>query len=129
MTLYENELGGRICVMGYSAYCMVDSLTRRKQIINVCDWLTDGKMRSRLLTDCLAAQYVRVDGARTMVTLASLSLDGIEKPQIAVYGAEKITWLGDKGNFVDLPVEKQGAYGVATLPDVLAFNTATVIAE
>lgn len=130
MTLYENELGGRVCVMGYSAFTMVDSCTRRRQLMNICDYLTRGTLRAKLLTDCLAAQYIRADGNRTMVTLASLSLDGIEKPKVAVYKAKSAVYLGDDGRFVPLVAEPCGDYGVFSLPvDIPAFDTATLIAE
>lgn len=104
--------------------------TRRRQLMNVCDYLTRGTLRAKLLTDCLAAEYVRTDGTRTMVTLANLSLDAIEQPQVAVYRAKSATYLGDDGNFVPLRVERRGEHGVFTLPaDVPAFDTATLLAE
>lgn len=130
-TLYENELGGRVWVMGYSAFTMVDSFTRRRQVANIADWMSHGKLRAKLVTDCLAACYIREgEDNGCMVTIASLSMDGITNPQIAVYGAKEATFLGDDGKFEKLCGTADGDYAVFTLPhDIAAFDTAVIIAK
>ena len=45
MTAYENELGGRVVVLGYAPWMFVHSVAKRAQLQNAADWITQGGSR------------------------------------------------------------------------------------
>jgi hypothetical protein len=48
MTAFANELGGRVVVMGYAPWIFVHSVSKREQLQNVADWLSDHRIPLRV---------------------------------------------------------------------------------
>ena len=63
MTAFENELGGRIVVMGYAPWIFLHSVGKRLQVQNAADWISRNRMP------------VRVDETVPLVSVARLSAD------------------------------------------------------
>lgn len=125
--LYENSLGGRVCVLGYAAFSKIDSYARLRQMRRVCRWLARENW-TQMETTCLAAQFLRTDGKRTMATLISLSLDMIPEAKYSIRGAKSVKCLKN-GQETQLSVSQQDGYGVVTLPALAPFETVTLLAD
>lgn len=63
MTAFENELGGRVVVMGYAQWIFLHSVGKRLQLQNVADWISRDTMP------------VRVDETVSLVSVARVAAD------------------------------------------------------
>jgi len=127
-TLYENKLGGRVCVLGYGAYQQIYSAARQSQMRNVATWLTKDAELTKFIEPCLAQQFVRTDGKRTMVTIVNLSLDIMESAPFGVRNGIKASMLYD-GNESVITATKHGSWGIFQLPRLLPLETCTLLVE
>lgn len=126
--LFENELGGRVCILGYAAYHKVDSYAKLLQMQRVCAWLAKGESLTKFYAPWLAAQFVRTDGKRTMATLVNLSLDPAESTEFGIKGAKTATLLY-RGEEMVLTAKERNGYGVFSVPQLLSLETAVLMAE
>ena len=125
--LYENSLGGRVCVLGYAAFSKIDSFARLRQMRRVAQWLA-GKTWTVMESTGLAAQFLRTNGSRTMATVINLSLDSAPPSDYGILGAKYVRCLRD-GEEQVLPVSHQNGYGMVKLPGLAPFETVTLLAE
>ena len=77
LTLYENELGGRVAVLGYDAWAFAGSRAKRTQLLNVADWASRGTVPLRIDRPLKVVPCVRMspDRKRFAVVLLNASLD------------------------------------------------------
>ena len=123
--LYENELGGRVCVFGYAAYQKIDSLGKLVQIRNVERFLTGNGELTWFIEPCLAAQFVRSNGKKTMATIINLSLDPLNNEHFSIRGAQKARLLKNGAeSYITADAD-----GVFSLPVLLPFETCTLLTE
>lgn len=125
-SLYENELGGRVCVLGYAAFHKIDSYARLRQMRNVAAWMARQQLTVMTATT-LAAQFVRTDGVRTMATVLNMSLDVKRRPNTAFSAAATARCLHN-GQETILTARAENGMGMFTLPELLPFETATLLA-
>lgn len=125
--LFENELGGRVCVLGYAAFHKIDSYARLHQMRRVAAWLAR-KEQTVMHAPNLAAQFVRTNGRQTMATVLNLSLDVSRPSEYAILGAKTARQLHN-GQQTVLTAREENGYGVFTLPPLLPFETVTLLAE
>lgn len=125
-SLYENELGGRVCVLGYAAYHKIDSFARLRQMRKVTAWLARTELTAMGSTS-LAAQFVRSNGSETMATIVNLSLDVAEPSEYRILGAKtaRCLYLGQE---TTCTAREENGFGVFTLPRLLPFETVTLLA-
>lgn len=130
-SLYHNEYGGRVCVLGYGAFTRVESPSRKLLMMRICDELTQDKMPVKVLDDCKAAVFVRSDesGEKTMVTFLNMSLDDTGSIRVAIRGARRIRLLAADGAETEMAVMGQGRYGVVAVPNTPAYETCVLLAE
>lgn len=76
-TLYENEAGGRVAVQGYSPWNHILTGVKRKQLLDVADWLTRDGMPVRIELTHRVMPIVKAspDGKHMFVMLINASLD------------------------------------------------------
>lgn len=117
-TLYENSLGGRICVLGYVPWKKNLSLCRRIQMMRICSYLTKGSLQAYIQDDCKASLFIRTNKERTktMAAFLNMSLDTRERTRIAVRNASEAYLLRDGGKEEKLSAQKDGDYGIFELP-------------
>lgn len=125
-TLFENELGGKVCVLGYGAFQGINSLGRMVQMRRIVDYMTDGKQLTKFVDPCLAQQFVLSDDNKTMATIINMSMDSMDQIRYAIRGAKQATVI-KQGIETMLEAEMQGDYGVFTIPYLEAFETCTFL--
>ncbi len=79
MTAFENELGGRVVVIGYAPWIFLHSVAKRRQLQNVADWLSRDRMPVRVDETVPLVSVARgsVDHERGGVALLNAGLDPI----------------------------------------------------
>lgn len=125
-SLYENALGGRICVLGYAAFHKIDSYARLRQMRNVAAWMAR-KQLTVMTATTLAAQFVRTDGVRTMATVLNMSLDVMQPAEYGILGAATAHCLHN-GQETILTARVENGMGMFTMPELLPFETVTLLA-
>ncbi|MFD0713823.1 hypothetical protein [Paenibacillus sp. GCM10027626] len=109
VTLYENELGGRVAVHGYAPWMSLYSEAERQQLIGVFDWLTRGSMpviASRSGLKIVPIMKASTDKSDAMVLLVNTSLDETGKFVAEIrMPAKQLYWLDKDGKTVPLAAE------------------------
>ena len=93
MTAHENELGGRVVVMGYYPWSQVHSLAKSSQMKAVVDWVSRGKMPAMVESYSKIVVWSRGRG----LVLLNASLDGAEKVTVRWKGAGGRVLLREMG--------------------------------
>lgn len=80
LTIFENRLGGRVAVSGYSPWFFLHSHAKRHQLIATCDWLTRGTLPVRVVDPAPITPYVRLSADRRhgVVVLWNTGLEHLE---------------------------------------------------
>ena len=127
-SLYENELGGRVCVMGYAPFLRPYDLARFRQLSEIFLWLGGDRVAARLLTPGKTALFVR-QGARGIgAAVMSLSLDGQERAEVAVRGASSGSLCTPDGP-LSVPCRKDGDWGVFDLGPLPPFEVRFLLTD
>jgi hypothetical protein len=126
-SLFENELGGRVCVLGYAPWRKALSLSRRIQMQRITDWLCNDSLEAKILTNIKGALFVRSnrEDTKTVVTFINTSVDPSGEIRIVLRNRNTARLLEDEGRETELGVESR----IITLPDTPAFETRVVLAE
>jgi hypothetical protein len=125
LTAYENELGGRVAVMGYAPWMFLHSAAKRYQLLNLADWLTRGRLPVRIYETVPLIPFVRLSPGRKRgaVVLLNSGLDTVEKATVEVRSPEIPVWMWTEGGVSQLePQVKSGGWQV-TLTDILPWTT------
>lgn len=94
MGIFENALGGRVCVSGYFPWTMLQELGKSTQIKRVFDWLANNQLPAFVKSYHRAHIWARIlpDG-RTAVALLNASLDRAEDLELILQGNGKTAQL------------------------------------
>ena len=84
MGIYENKLGGRICVAGYSPWVFLNSYSKANQYKNLIRWLAKGTIPAYVSSLHKANLWVRRDSVKSILTILSSSMDPAEKMTVNV---------------------------------------------
>ncbi len=85
MTLFKNELGGRVVVMGYFPWMQLHHLAKSTQMKSVCAWLADGRLPVVVDSFARVHLWVREQGPdRVACLLLNGSLDPAEELAVRV---------------------------------------------
>lgn len=91
VTAFENSLGGRVVVMGYSPWMFIHSAAKRRQLQNAADWISRTTVPVRIEPTVKLIPLVRLsaDRRRGAIVLLNASLDSIPlaKVHIRIPGA------------------------------------------
>lgn len=84
MTAFENELGGRVVVMGYAPWLFLHSVGKRLQLQNAADWLSRDRMPVRVEEPVRLLPVARVsaDRRRAAVMLLNAGMDAIPEATV-----------------------------------------------
>ncbi len=86
LSAFENELGGRVVVMGYAQWMFLQSVAKRAQLLNIADWLTRGALPVRIEQAVPLVPLVRMsaDRTRAAVVLLNAGLDPVDSAIVRV---------------------------------------------
>lgn len=112
MTAYENELGGRVVVMGYYPWSQVHSLAKSTQVKAVVDWVSRGKMPAMVESYAKVVAWRRGNG----LVLLNASLDAAKEVTVRWAGARgRVRMLEMGGSWQELAVSGDGRVKVPGL--------------
>jgi hypothetical protein len=123
--VYENSLGGRVAVMGYSAWGMIQTLAKSTQIKTLFRWLSHDRFPAYIDSFCGAALWVRTDAQGKMAfLLVNTSLDPAPALElVALTGGESLSVLHvDNRQATITSTRKDGPYDHYTLPALRAWE-------
>lgn len=86
MTAFENELGGRVVVMGYAPWLFLHSVGKRLQLQNVADWISRDTMPVRVEEPVRLVPVARMsaDRKRGAVMLVNAGMDPIAEATVHI---------------------------------------------
>ncbi len=121
MTAFENELGGRVVVMGYAPWIFLHSVGKRLQLQNVADWISRDTMPVRVdeTVPLVSVARVAADRQRGAVMLLNAGMDTISEATVHLrFPARRVHLLtiGRKGRV--LVVEPEATGSRITLKDI-----------
>lgn len=96
-SLFENELGGRVCVLGYAPFHMQNSRERVSQLAAICSWITKDKQSARLVTPGKTAFFVREAKDKVFAAVMNMTLDTEDIVEVAVRGNRQGYLCTEKG--------------------------------
>ena len=83
--IFENELGGRICVAGYYPWELQQSATKARQIRNIFRYLSKDQLPAFVTSHHRLHNWTRIlDGGRIATALINASLDELTDAVIAI---------------------------------------------
>jgi hypothetical protein len=121
MTAFENELGGRVVVMGYAPWLFLHSVGKRLQLQNAADWLSRNAMPVRVDETVPLVSVARVSADRRSgaVMLLNAGMDEISEATVHVRLASRsarVLTIGQAERALDLESAERG--GCITLRHV-----------
>ena len=121
MTAFENELGGRVVVMGYAPWIFLHSVGKRLQLQNVTDWLSRGSMPVRVdeTVPLLSVVRLSADRQRGAVLLLNAGMDEIGEATVHLRVAARrgrLLAIGQPER--DVALQPEGTGGCLTLRDI-----------
>lgn len=119
MGIFENRLGGRVCVSGYYPWDFVQTHAKSAQCRNIVRWLTRDRIPAYVCSLHKANLWVREDAAgRKILTLLTASMDAAQGLRLCVLTGSETLRITDK-SMRTAPVPSSdigGGYRMFTLP-------------
>ena len=126
MGIFENRLGGRVCVSGYYPFTMIDSLPKAAQIKNVFLWLSKKCLPAYIASFhkmAVWARRTRAGGPGALI--ANLSLDEAENARLALLskpGTDVVLVNAKAQQTILSPETRDGDYNFYVLPQIGALE-------
>ncbi len=130
MTGFENELGGRVVVMGYAPWIFLHSAGKRLQLQNVADWISHGTMPLRVDETVPLVSVVRIsaDRQRGAVLLLNAGMDEIPEANVQMRFATRqarLLAIGQDDRVLELQPGKTG--GRITLRNIPPWSSRVIL--
>ncbi len=129
VTLYENELGGRVCVLGYSAFRSLYSVAKYSQIQNITDYLLKGQRPVKINECCKASVVTRACDSGILCGITSLGVDILKDLQIEFKGKKQVFEICADGEKALEVVSQSNDATVCKINNVNPFETKVLIAK
>jgi len=116
MSAFENSQGGRVVVASYSPWWYLHFVSRRYQMLEIADWISDGKIPVKIVEPVRLTPYVRMnsEGTSGVIVLFNTGLSPIDVATVLIRARKKtsIRLLSvDKGPVMQL-FDGAGGWGV-----------------
>jgi hypothetical protein len=128
LTLYTNELGGRVAVCSYAPWHRIGLGPKRRQVIAMADWLSEGRLPAIIDETVRVAPFVRQspDG-RFVALLFNTSLDATGKMTLHLRASpQQVSLVTDEG-FRPLVTRVSEGETVVEVPSIPPWTTITLV--
>jgi hypothetical protein len=130
MTAFENELGGRVVVMGYAPWIFLHSVGKRLQLQNVADWISWNTMPVRVdeTVPLVSVARISADRRRGAVMLMNAGMDAI--PDVTVHirlATPRARLLSFGQNERTLDVQSETTGGCFTLQELAPWSIRVIL--
>jgi hypothetical protein len=130
LTGYENELGGRVVVMGYQPWERIGTVAKLHQVREMVDWATGRGIPLRLDPPARIAAIVRTNQDRTRITAVLLN-NGFDAasnvPVILRARVNELNRLHPSGMTSPIAFERRGEECIFTINDIQPWHTTAII--
>lgn len=105
LVLFENELGGKIVVSGYAAFRFLRTEEKRRQILEIFDWLSNMKNPVKIFAPLKVMPIVRESDKGIIVFLGNCNLDetGNFGFEVRTNKRMNVYEIDDNGMLMDVP--------------------------
>ena len=127
-TLYTNELGGRVAVSSYSPWTKIGLGPKRRQLIAVADWLSEGRLPVIIDETVRVAPFVRqsADG-RVVAVLFNASLDATGSLTLRLRASpSQVSLVSDEGPR-PLATRESPGETVVEVPSIPPWSSITLV--
>jgi hypothetical protein len=117
--VFENRLGGRVAVLGYYPWILLQSLAKSTQVKRLFRWLSHDRLPAYVSSYTKAGLWCRTDDeGKLVMLLVNASIDPTPAIKLnALTGSRKLTLMRMDGEESALAVSMQdGAYSQYILP-------------
>jgi len=132
MAVFENRLGGRICVSGYYPWTFQHSLSKTAQMKAVMRWLSRDQLPAYVASYHKISLWARQPGeSRLAIALVNSSFDPADQLTLALLTSAAKVKVYDMDGKEQSPKEtgRDGPYRLFTLPNVEPWTMRLVVAE
>ena len=127
--VYQNELGGRVAVLGYYPWRMIHSLAKTEQLKTMCRWLSRDTISAYVESYARAAIWCRRDAEnRPAFLLLNASLDAQDIAVRVLNAPENLQCVRMDSSEETLSRGAQNTYSTFTIPNLGAWQAALLIA-
>lgn len=117
--VFENRMGGRVAVMGYYPWILLQSLAKSTQVKRLFRWLSKDTLPAYVFSYTKAGLWCRTDArGRVVMLLVNASID--PAPEVLLNaltgGAERSLVRMDGSETILLPLTQDGPYSRYALP-------------
>jgi hypothetical protein len=129
LSVFENEIGGRVAVSGYFPWHHLGLEAKRHQLVALADWLCRGRLPVVIEQTVRLATWVRcsADGKRTAVALLNTSFDDIPSVDVRLRAKpDRVRLLTVEGP-VSLAPRRTGDETVVTVPELRGWRSAILV--
>ncbi len=127
--VYENSLGGRVAVMGYYAWVMMQTLAKTEQMKTLFRWLSRDKLPAYIASYARVALWCRTDATGKLAfMMVNTMLDDFDNLALhALTGGERLALVHMDGSEEPLAAAGQdGPYSRYIIPQLKAWDMALV---
>ena len=127
-TLYTNELGGRVAVSSYAPWNKIGLGPKRRQLIAVADWLSEGRLPVIIDETVRVAPFVRqsTDG-RVVAVLFNTSLDATGSLTLRLRASpSQVSLVSDEG-LRPLATRESPGETVVEVPSIPPWSSITLV--
>ena len=130
LTGYENDLGGRVVVMGYQPWERIGTVAKLHQVREMIDWATGRGIPLRLEAAARIAAIVRTNQDRTRITAVLLNNGfdaAVDVPVILRARVNELIRLHPSGMTNPIAFERLGDECMFTIDDIQPWHTTAII--
>jgi hypothetical protein len=131
LSVYGNELGGRVAVSSYAPWHRLGHGAKRRQLLAVVDWVARGRLPVIIPQTVRVAPFVRMsaDRQRAALVLLNMALDATGPFRLHVRASPRSVSLVSAQEIASLPVERGDDEIVVTIPSIPAWSMAVLLGQ
>ena len=127
LTIFENELCGRVAVMGYVPWWAIKSSPKRWQLLELADWVSRKKLPLRIDQPVRITPLVKTGRGKLLAVLLNSGFDAIKDVEVTLRGQFKtVEQLDGTGAWLPLKFSVGQGEARVTVPELFEWRTAII---